>query len=234
MKQKIRLRLRSRRKRPVRLPKPKAIATKKKDTEVTPASAQIATARPSQLNGKLRNASHARLVDTEPMPAEEVAPGACGGSCDVCNSMDCCCDPFWRHHNLLFGDFLYQKNFSPDMVHATQQNAAPAGPGTVPFGRVGELIPHWQSGARFGGELAVNDCSSIGVSFSELFTHTTDSMGLPGGTNTTGSVISSVLAPGTINAGTTFSQVNANYDVDYKLGDINFSHLIAGNDLVST
>jgi hypothetical protein len=133
----------------------------------------------------------------------------------------------------LFGDYLYQKNYGPDMVHATQQNT-PAGPapavGAVPFGRVGELTPRWQSAYRFGGELAFNDCTSVIVSYTEFLSHTTDSIGAPTAPGA-GSVVSSVLLPGAADAGTTFSLVDANYDVDYKLGDIMFSRLVRGSDV---
>ena len=129
----------------------------------------------------------------------------------------------------MFGEYLYVKSYGPDFVHATQQNAAPAGQGTVPFGTAQNLIQPWTGAFRVGGGYACSDCSSIQVAYTQFASHTSDTLGLPGGTNT-GSVISSVLVPGTINAGTTFSQVNATSGVNFKTADIMYSRLLSGGD----
>jgi hypothetical protein len=113
------------------------------------------------------------------------------------------------------------------MVHATQQNAAPAGQGTVPFGTAQNLIQPWAPAFRVGGGFAFNNCSSISVSYMQFFSNVSDTIGLPAGT-TFGSVVSSVLTPGTVNSGTTFSRIEAVSSVNFRVADLMYNRLIFG------
>ena len=61
----------------------------------------------------------------------------------------------------------------------------------------------------------------------QFFSNTTDVLGLPGNT-AFGSVVSSVLVPGAVNSGTTFSQITANSAVNFKMADVMYSHLLVG------
>jgi hypothetical protein len=174
---------------------------------------------------------------------EQIGPGtdsqlACssdGNSCvgKSCNGGPTCkrcaglCNNFYRQRCFVFGDFLYLKSFGPDLVHATQQNAAPAGPGTVPFGTAQNLIQPWRPAFRVGGGYALNDCSSISVGYMQFFSNVSQTLGLPSGAPL-GSVVSSILDPGTVNSGTTFSLVNATSAVNFRMADISYNALIFG------
>jgi hypothetical protein len=152
--------------------------------------------------------------------------GKCLGGPD-CRSCGDCCNDFYRHRSFVFGDYLFLKAYGPDFVHATQQNAAPAGQGTVPFGTAQNLIQPWRSSFRAGGGFALNNCSTISVGFMQFFSNTTETVGLPSGT-TFGSVVSSVLVPGTVNSGTTFSQVTANSAINFRTADVMYNSLVFG------
>ena len=127
----------------------------------------------------------------QPMPS----CGCDDGMCSSCDQCDCCSSDFWQHRSFVFGEYLYMKSYGPDFVHANQQNAAPAGQGTVPFGKSQNLIQPWTGAFRAGGGYALSDCSSITATYTQFASHTNDTLGLPTGTNT-GSVISSVLCAG--------------------------------------
>ena len=211
---------------------------------------------PTSLEGQLRRRGRVTVINPEginiPAPAapslasfqsESQSPMAAfqtqsqspcvgaDGVCSTCQQTPCCCDSnFWQHRSFVFGEYLYMKSYGPDFVHATQQQAAPAGVGTVPFGTAQNLIQPWQSAFRVGGGYACSNCSSITVAYTQFASHTNDTLGLPVGGNLPTSVISSVLVPGSINAGTTFSQINAVSGVNFKTADVMYSRLIAGGD----
>ncbi len=170
------------------------------------------------------------LGETETVltPMADLDGVACGGS--GCCKQKCCltpCTDFFRQRCFVFGDFLYLKAFGPDLVHATQQNAAPAGQGTVPYGNAQNLMQPWQPAFRVGGGYAFNNCSSISVSYMQFFSNVSDTLDLPTTTNF-GSVVSSVLAPGTVNSGTTFSRISAVSSVNFRVADLMYNRLIFG------
>ena len=157
-----------------------------------------------------------------------LGPESCSGP--ECNQCVPCLpsNNFYRQRCFVFGDFLYMRNFGPDLVHATQQNAAPQGLGTVPFGKAQNLIQPWRPAFRVGGGVALNACSSISVSYMQFYSSVSDTLGLPGSSAPLGSVVSSVLTPGTVNSGTTFSLVNATSAVNFRVADVMYNALIFG------
>ena len=191
------------------------------------------------LDGQLRNKGRVTIINPNGLTpvasqseASTPAPASCtnDGACRNCQQAPCCCANFWQHRSYVFGEFLYLKSYGPDFVHATQQQAAPSGVGTVPFGRAQNLIQPWVSAFRVSAGYACSDCSSISATYTQFQSHTSDTLGLPAGGNPPTSVISSVLVPGSINAGTTFSQINAVSGIAYKTADIMYSRLLAGGD----
>ena len=61
----------------------------------------------------------------------------------------------------------------------------------------------------------------------QFFSNVSDTIGLPPGT-TFGSVVSSVLTPGTVNSGTTFSRIEAVSSVNFRVADLMYNRLIFG------
>jgi hypothetical protein len=177
-----------------------------------------------------------RLVEARANPyADCGCNGQCGGnSCDGCcqktcdNQCGCCnkyCDSLFEHRTGAFGEYLYLRAFNADMAHARQENVSQQGPGTVPFGEVGVLQPQFESTFRVGGELACCDCSGIRAAYMQYDTSTSNTLLTAPGIG--GTATSLVLAPGTVTAGTTFSQILADYSINFRTADIEYSVLIA-------
>jgi hypothetical protein len=158
---------------------------------------------------------------------ESCATG-CGERCEECDCVECCCcDDYWQHRSGIWGGFLYLHAGDVDMAHAIQQNGT-GGAGTVPDGRVGVAAPEYEPAFNVGANWALSDCSSVWASYTHFESRTSDSLGAPSGVG--GTVGSLVLHPGTVNAGSTSSFVNANYDIDFDMFDVNFSRLFSGSE----
>jgi len=152
-------------------------------------------------------------------------PEQCGPPCDVCGELFCTCEPYWRHRSYVFGEYLYLLPADADLAHAMQQNGT-GGLGTVPAGDVGVLQPDFTSAYRIGFGVALSCEASIGVSYSNFHSHTTDTVVAPPGVG--GTVGSLVMHPATINAGSTSQLVTAGYDIDYQLVDVDYRRILSG------
>lgn len=159
---------------------------------------------------------------------DSCAGGQCGMGCEQCGCMPCCCGtPFWAHRTYLFGEYLYLLPTDADMSYAIQQNGT-GGAGTVPAGAVGVLQPDFTSAYRTGFGVALGCRASIGASYMNFHDHTTDSLAAPLGI-TGGTVASLVFHPESLNAGSTSSLVNASYDLQFQLADLEYRRLLSGN-----
>ncbi len=152
----------------------------------------------------------------------------------ACKTCDCCpcdcrpgCDPIGMHRTGAWAGFLYLHAGDVDMAHAIQQNGA-GGAGTVPDGEVGTVAPEYEPAFAVGVNEALSDTSSVWVSYTHFESRAADAIAAPPGVG--GTVNSLVLHPGTINAGSTSSLVNARYDIDFNMLDLNFSRLIGSSD----
>jgi hypothetical protein len=157
----------------------------------------------------------------------DCASGDCGGcgECDECVAMQCE-TPFWTHRSYIFGEYLYLLPTDADLAYAIQQNGV-GGQGTVPAGTVGTLQPDFTSAYRVGFGVAIGCNATIGASYTNFHDHTTDSLAAPPGI-VGGTVASLVLHPGSLNAGSTSSLVDARYDISYQLADIEMRRLLSG------
>ncbi len=217
---------------------------------VRPAANSLWSDPPSDsdtLGGQLRSKGRVTVINpdgvlapsgTQLISAQSQSP--CSGADDVCSTCQqspCCCpcSNYWKHRCFVFGEYLYLKSYGPDFVHASQyQTANPANPpntpGNAPLGTAQNLIQPWQGAFRVGAGYALTDCSSITATYTQFQSHTTDFLGAPNGGAIPTSVISSVLVPGTTNAGTVFSNVIGSSGIAFRTGDIMYSRLLAGGD----
>jgi len=196
------------------------------NTPFAAAYGQPVAGHPQQL------ARHLQAAGAQGGAADEAAAGANngGGSCDACGDCDCddcCCPDFWEHRTGAFGEFLYLHPTGIDMAHAIQQNGT-GGAGTVPAGRVGVTDFDYEPGFRAGFGFALDSCSSVGAAYSQLRSHTQDTLVAPGGVG--GVVQSLVLHPGSVNAASTSSLVRADSDIDFELIDLEYSRLFSGGN----
>jgi len=152
--------------------------------------------------------------------------GDCGGSCQSCGSCGPCgCAPIWEHRTSFFGEYMYLRATGNNVAHAILQNGV-GGPGTTPNGQVGVVDSSHEPGIRFGGFFALDQCSSIGATFTNFQSHAADS--LTANPNLGDTIASLVLHPASTNAGSTSSFVSATHDVDFRTVDVDYRHLLAG------
>ena len=155
----------------------------------------------------------------------------CGDcTCDGCGTCDACCGCSFCPRSYIFGEYLYLQPVGADMAHAIQQNGV-GGPGTTPDGRVGVLNPQFAPAYRVGFGKAIGGCATIGAAYTNFHSHTTDTLSAPNDpfTEVGGTVSSLVLHPNSVNAGSTSSLVDATYDIDFQLADIEYRRLVAAN-----
>jgi Legionella pneumophila major outer membrane protein precursor len=149
------------------------------------------------------------------------------GPCGQCGLCDCDCTPFWAHRTYVFGEYMYLQPMGVDMAYAFQQDGV-GGTGTVPAGRVGVVNQDFTSGFRAGFAKKLTPCASIGASYWSFFSSGSDVIEAPSGLD--GTVQSLVLHPGNNNEGTTGSLAQANYDIDFRLIDIDYRRILDGGD----
>jgi hypothetical protein len=138
-----------------------------------------------------------------------------------------CCDPYCGQHRCsVFGEFLFLHPTGVNMAHAQQQNGL-GGAGTVPFGRIGTVDPHYEPGARVGFDWALDGCSSIMASFTWLEANAIDVVTPPA--IPTGAVGSLVHHPGTVLTASV-GPVVAGYDLKFGLADIAYRRLWSGSN----
>ncbi len=163
-------------------------------------------------------------------PSAAVTPGSIeqlkSEPCESCPCDDCCCDcctSLFEHQPGLFADYLYLRTFGVDMAHGTQQNGV-GGQGTVPFGDVGTVQPQFESAFRVGYHRPCGCRAGITVAYTQYESNATGQLDAAQGIG--GTAASLVLVPGTVTAGTTFSQLFADYSIDFKLADVDYTVLL--------
>ncbi len=193
------------------------------------------------------------LLVPEDVSSEDAAPGqqslghssyedshdgnqARGCDCD-CND---CCVPFWAHRTSIFAEFLYLRPTGINMAHAIQANDSGIGggtgftpgytPGVAPDGAVGVLNPMYTPAFRVGFTKALDSCSSVGASWAKFQSHCENTVVQPTGPGQQNfpNVTSLVLFPNTPNFPPTASLVDAGYDIDFQLVDIDYRRLLSG------
>jgi hypothetical protein len=147
--------------------------------------------------------------------------------CEQCGRTRCRCLPYWAHRSYVFGEFLYLHPTGVDMAYAIQQNGV-GGPGTTPEGRVGVVDPVFTPAFRVGLGVALDRCSSIGGSFTNFHSHAADE--IVANQNLGSNVSSLLLHPNSVNAGSTSTLIDAAYDIDYKLVDLDYRRLLSGSN----
>ena len=145
----------------------------------------------------------------------------CGDACgDDCCEESCCptrtCCPTWR----VYGDFLYLRPRSAEVVYAvpfdgpvTPQPAVP-----IQMGRVALVDPDYDPGFRVGFERVLNECASLGASYTQLDTSSSDSITVDAPLV----LRSMVIHPATLDAEADWLDARAFQTINYKLADIEY------------
>jgi hypothetical protein len=161
--------------------------------------------------------ANAPVEYSDAFPGSDGCCNGCGGGCAYCG--DCCCG-FGAHRSGAFGEMLFLRASGVDMAYAMQM--APGLGGAVPDGRVGVVDPVFSTGFRVGYNAALGDRSSVAFTYTNFFSHASDTLAAP---DNGGAVSSLVLHPNSSSAGTVSSLVTAGYDIDFQFADVMYRHL---------
>jgi len=157
--------------------------------------------------------------------------GTTGPETQIGKAADCacdCCTPPWAHRCNTFFEVMVLRPRDAEVAYATAiEGPIVAGVPPVQVGRIGVADPDYTPGWRLGATWAFNECSSLVFTYSRFESSTNDSV-----TTTAPNVIrSSVLHPGTANAGSDFLDARAVSDVDFQLFDIDYRAVWDSGDL---
>ena len=97
------------------------------------------------------------------------------------------------------------------------------------MGPVALTDPDYTVGFRAGGVYALDECSSVSLSYARFQSSTTDSVA----TNAPLVLRSLLLHPGTANAGSNFLSANANLGIDFDIVDADYRAVGAADGRVS-
>jgi len=151
----------------------------------------------------------------------ECNAGAC---CDevcgddvCCEELDCCgyqCGPRWR----VFGDFMYLRPRNSEVTYGVPINGEITSEGTpVQVGRIAIVDPDYHPTFRVGAERTISDCSSIGLSYTQLYTDDFDSITVEPQVGVLRSMVNHSQ-----NASSDWEDGEAQSHINYKLADVDF------------
>lgn len=176
------------------------------------------------------------VTDGDAFVPGNLMAGVCGecGSCGDCGcGGDCDDDNFnaWRHRTGFFGEFLYLRAYNVDMAQGIQLNGV-LNPGVIaqgndPIGRVGVASPQFEPGFRIGFSRNIDTCASISAAYTQFESHTSDSLAAPNVVG--GSAASLVLFPDATTSASANTGLDATYDIDFKLVDVDYNRMLVGS-----
>lgn len=136
-----------------------------------------------------------------------------------------CLPPWWSHRCGLFGEYIWLRPGSTDLIYATEQTdpdptiASPTGP-------LGSVNVDAESGFRVGFTMAPTQCSSVVSTFTRW-----DGSSSSGLQATGGNVLASnLIHPSTANSGAASLEAFAEQKMSFQTIDIQYRHLWKHND----
>ncbi|WP_425613475.1 Lpg1974 family pore-forming outer membrane protein [Anatilimnocola sp. NA78] len=139
------------------------------------------------------------------------------------------CSPVWAHRSGIFGEIMLLRARGVEVAYAVPINGAIVPPPAVPVqvGPTAVADPDYSAGFRIGGTGALDDCTSVSLTYSRFQSSSTDTVG------TAAPLVlrSLVFHPGTANAGSDFLDAFANSDVKFDLVDADYRAVWSAGDL---
>jgi len=168
-------------------------------------------------------------AEVESSPSDRyVAPGKGYAPPDM-SYCESCPPPPWVHRTGLFADILYLRARDAEVDYVVPINGAIVPPLVAPIqvGPVGVVDPDYTPAYRVGGTWALDECSSVVLTYTRFETTTSDAQTI----DAPFVLRSLVLHPGTLNAGADFLDANANLGIDLHLADVDFRAVWDAGDL---
>lgn len=139
------------------------------------------------------------------------------------------CAPVWSHRSGIFGEIMLLRARGVEVAYAVPINGAIVPPPAVPVqvGPTAVADPDYSAGFRIGGMYALDECSSVALTYTRFQSSSTDVV------SATAPLVlrSLVFHPGTANAGSDFLDAFANSDVKFDLVDADYRAIWAADDL---
>lgn len=154
----------------------------------------------------------------------------CEGLCDSCGegcpgvACGCTCAPSWQ----FFGDFLCLRPRNAEVVYGVPFNGPVTSPPDVPIqiGGLGLTDYDYEPAFRVGYTGALNDCASLGVTYTQFDSSTSDSIS----TAAPYVIRSMVSHPSTLSASSDGLDASAAAGIDFDLVDLDFRGAILCGD----
>ena len=139
------------------------------------------------------------------------------------------CSPVWAHRSGVFGEIMMLRARGAEVAYAVPIDGAIVPPPVPPVqvGPVAVADPDYSMGFRLGGVYALDDCTSVALTYTRFQSSSTSSV------STAAPLVlrSLVFHPGTANAGSDFLSATANLDVKFNLVDADYRAVWAAGDL---
>ncbi len=163
----------------------------------------------------------------DPVTGVAQAPGQVG-NVDL-NAYEECCSPVWAHRSGIFGEIMLLRARGVEVAYAVPINGGIVPPPAVPVqvGPTAVADPDYSAGFRIGGTYALDDCSSVSLTYTRFQSSSVDAVAA----NAPLVLRSLVFHPGTANAGADFLAAFANSDVKFDLVDADYRGVWAASDL---
>ncbi|MFG0260977.1 MAG: Lpg1974 family pore-forming outer membrane protein [Novipirellula sp. JB048] len=136
--------------------------------------------------------------------------------------------PWWAHRTTVFGEFLWLRPGSTDVIYATEQTdpdplvASPTGP-------LGIVGLDGEPGYRVGGSVGLSLGSSLNLAYARWDGSSRSAIGASGG-----NVLSSnVIHPSTLTSGAASLEATALHDMNFQTLDLNYRHLWKKTDVIA-
>lgn len=135
----------------------------------------------------------------------------------LCQQAAGCCDPCLRRHRSgIFADYLYLGATGVDMPYALPVDGL--GPVNVLQGQAAVADTKYDSGFRIGGIVALDDCTSIMVTYWHWMSNDNSKAAFTGGGAPF--LAAQLTDPGTMNVAADSLLARANYDIDLNMVDL--------------
>lgn len=141
---------------------------------------------------------------------------------------DACPDPWWAHRTSLFGEYLWLRPGSSDLIYATEQTD-PDPTVASPTGPVGTVGIDAESGFRVGFSLAASQCSSVNVAYARWDGSSQSSLEATG----QNVLASNLIHPSTATSGAASLGAFAEQAMDFQTLDLNYRHLWKHTDTMA-
>ena len=163
-------------------------------------------------------------ADAGPLIVRGQGPGVCGCGGEQCLG---CADPYCVERWQAFGELLYLQPRNVDVTIGIPVATPVIAPGQPALGPALVVDSEYHPGFRVGFARALDECATVGVTYSHLDTHQTIN---PTVDPTAQTIFPLVIHPAQLIPGSTYDTAFGSQDVDFRIVDADFRHVFRACD----